>query len=858
MRVCCTRPREQGESLHVNYIEESHLLVGHTQQRYCSVCGMPLIVKNRYVVLEEKGQGGFGKTFVALDLDSPGEALGQKRRRILKLLHPSQSLSSSSLELVERFFREEAEALEELRHNQIPRLYAFFNLSVPAYSSSYNYSLNREQKLFYLVQEYIEGLDLDKELRQRREQGNNFSQEEIVSVLHEVLGILKFIHANPKKPLIHRDIKPSNIVRRNDDKQLYLIDFGAVKQVIKVVEEGASEGDTVIISPGYSPPEQAHGRTVTFASDLYSLAATCVTLLTGESPLNYGIPYNLEKWKTGVKINQNLVKIINKMLAPDPKQRYQSASEVIVALRKTGLLETEKKLVPLVPLWILAILGVLGVASALYAIVLIINNNKPQSSPLSSNYFTRGEESLLTQDINSTSATCTEAFAKKEAGMREFANENFAASKKDFQAAIDLFRQATIVATPTARCYVDPETQIFLNNAKARNSNNLLTVAVVTPINGNSVEFSKLSEQLLRGVAQVQNKFNLKNGINGRLLEIMIVRDNNDRTIAQRAAKHLAENKIPGDENFRGSVMAVIGNLSSDVILDADKEYVNGELVAVSPTSTAIRQRQKTLGSNYQFDLSRYVFRVAPTDAVAAKDLFKYVQTNFAGKKGAVFYSAGVPVNTYSQSLQQAFVRNFLPNNANNIISCDLSRYGSQGCASQIQGASFLMLSLGTADTDRAFSVIQSSTLPLLGGDALYSDDKLTPNSSSSINNKANNMVLAIPFDIEMAPQWFKKESEQLWGTRFVGWQTASAYDAAQVIIDGLQKQGENPTREGLYNILSSPSFKSTPSATGVIEFDNLSDRKIKPEHENRLGVLVQVKDKCKPEDTPKYRFCRI
>lgn len=596
---------------------------------------MPLIVKNQYVALEEKGQGGFGKTFVALDLDSPGKVLSQKWRRILKLLHPSQSLSASSLKLVEGLFRKEAEALEELKHNQIPRLYAFFNLSVPAYSSSHNYSSNREQKLFYLVQEYIEGIDLDKELRQRQEQGKKFSLEEVVSVLHEVLGILNFIHANPKKPLIHRDIKPSNIVRRNDDKQLYLIDFGTVKQVIKVVEEGAAQSDTVIVSPGYSPPEQTHGRTVTFASDLYSLAATCITLLTGENPNNFNIPYNLEKWKTGVIVNPNLVKIINKMLAPDPKQRYQSANEVIAALRKTGLLETEKKLVPL---WIYGILGVLGATSALYAISTIVT---PQQLPLQSNYFTRGEESLLTQNIKSTSATCQEAFAKKQAGMREFANENFAASEQNFQAAIDLFRLATREATSTARCYVDPETQIFLNNAKARNSNKPpLTVAVVTPINGNSVEFSKLSEQILRGAAQVQNKFNLKSGINGRLLEIMIVRDNNDRSTAQRAARHLAETKIPGDKNFRGSVIAVIGNLNSDVVLDAGKEYENGKLVAISTTSTAIRQKQKTSSSDYQFNLSRYVFRVIPTDTVAANDLFKYTQKNFAGKKGAIFYSS--------------------------------------------------------------------------------------------------------------------------------------------------------------------------------------------------------------------------
>ncbi|NJL63897.1 MAG: protein kinase [Methylacidiphilales bacterium] len=112
----------------------------------------------------------------------------------------------------------------------------------------------------------------------------NFSETEAIEVLQEILGILKFIHANPKKTLIHRDIKPSNIVRSNQDEQLYLIDFGAVKQVVKVVEEGADSSETVIVSPGFSPPEQVHGKTVTFTSDLYSLAASCVCLLTGKNP----------------------------------------------------------------------------------------------------------------------------------------------------------------------------------------------------------------------------------------------------------------------------------------------------------------------------------------------------------------------------------------------------------------------------------------------------------------------------------------------------------------------------------------------------------------------------------------------
>jgi ABC-type branched-subunit amino acid transport system substrate-binding protein len=83
----------------------------------------------------------------------------------------------------------------------------------------------------------------------------------------------------------------------------------------------------------------------------------------------------------------------------------------------------------------------------------------------------------------------------------------------------------------------------------------------------------------------------------------------------------------------------------------------------------------------------------------------------------------------------------------------------------------------------------------------------------------------------------------------------------AKRLLYGLQRQRNNPTRQGLYDILSSKSFKSS-GATGEIEFDDKSDRKVEPKDTNRLGILVKVSDrKCKPEDkddNAKYRFCTI
>jgi serine/threonine protein kinase len=869
MEVYCTRPRGKGQTPHIEQIDEDYFSNRKIQQRYCSTCGMPLIIKNRYVALSEKGQGGFGRTFVALDLDSPGETLTQKRHRILKLLHPNTQLSSAGLKLVERFFKEEAEALEELRHNQIPRLYAFFELSVAVYSQYHQqdnqHLTNGEQKLFYLVQEYIEGQDLEKELlRSRSEEKRNFSETEVIEVLREILGILKFIHANPKKALIHRDIKPSNIVRNQQDKQLYLIDFGAVKQVVKVVEEGADSSETVIVSPGFSPPEQVHGKTVTFTSDLYSLAASCVCLLTGANPHSFDIPFNLEKWKTSVTVSPKLVKVLNKMLEPDPKNRYQSADDVITALLREGIIDVAEKSKGIM-IWLWISLGIAGLGVLLTFIWQIIL--KPQEPPLPTEYFTRGEKSLLArysiQNIKSTNSDCQAGFEKKQLGMNAFSQQKYQDAETNFQDAINLFKKGT--KRDASTCYVDPETVIFWNNAKANSSTTKpLTIAIVVPANNSSDELRKYSEQVLRGAAHRQNTFNQVNnqsntktpGLNGSLLEVIIARDDNKEEIGKRVAQHIIDNQIPGDNAFQGrNILAIVGNDGSQVLTSAGKEYNRNQIVAVSPTSTAIRQ-PKTTDSDYEYNLGKYVFRISPNDAIAANNLARYVQTQINqnptknAEKIAIFFRSQ---EIYSKSLKESFAKKIAPEN---LIICDLSQFNVQTCLNRLQNTniSFLMLSLslGTEDANIVLPTLRLSKIPSLGGDALYSDDKLTPDI---------NLVLGIPFNVESAPDHFKKESQKLWGTQKVGWRTAATYDALQVILDGLQRQSKNPTRQGLYNVLSSKSFKSS-GATGEIEFDHNSDRKVKPEDINRLGILVKVSDKkCKPEDkddNAKYRFCTI
>ena len=167
-------------------------------------------------------------------------------------------------------------------------MYAYFPLPVPSLHSG------QEDQFFYLVLEYIDGQNLEEELSQK----GKFSEQEVLEVLQEILKILRFVHS---KGIIHRDIKPSNIMRRRDGK-IFLLDFGAVKQVTNAPIGAATS--TGIYSMGFAPPEQMAGGQVFPSTDLYALAVTAVMLLTAE-PITqlFDVYDNQWKWRGNVSIS---------------------------------------------------------------------------------------------------------------------------------------------------------------------------------------------------------------------------------------------------------------------------------------------------------------------------------------------------------------------------------------------------------------------------------------------------------------------------------------------------------------------------------------------------------------------------
>jgi len=270
------------------------------------------MLAGRYKIVAAIGGGGFGQTFKAEDIYLPGQPTC-----VVKQLKP-QSICKETIEIAKRLFESEAENLYKLgaRHDQIPRLMAHFT----------------EDSEFFLVQEYIEGHTLSREIFP----GKQLSEDRVVSILLDVLEVLAFVH---QQQVIHRDIKPANLIRRKTDNKVVLIDFGAVKDLGQA-GENSSNKTVVIGSLEYMPSEQLAGQPK-FCSDIYALGMMCLQALTGLSSMEipkdslsneYSCALAVEH--VNIKISEGLAAIIDTMVRYDYRQRYENAAATLQILEQ--------------------------------------------------------------------------------------------------------------------------------------------------------------------------------------------------------------------------------------------------------------------------------------------------------------------------------------------------------------------------------------------------------------------------------------------------------------------------------------------------------------------------------------------
>lgn len=272
------------------------------------------LLRQRYLIQQVLGQGGFGRTYLAIDQERFDERCVLKE---FSVPYEDPTLIQKS----QLLFQREASTLYQLQHPQIPRFWAAFE----------------EGQRLFLVQDFVEGPTYRTLLKERKQQGAVFSEAEVLHFLIHILPVLSYIH---DRGIIHRDISPDNIILKGQGTTPapgllqaeaglpVLIDFGAVKEA--ATHWPVNSTNTRVGKVGYAPPEQLQTGRVYPNSDLYALAATSFVLLTGQEPRSLLDSQTLEwKWQPYASISDGLAVILLRMLSVYPGDRYQSAQAVL-------------------------------------------------------------------------------------------------------------------------------------------------------------------------------------------------------------------------------------------------------------------------------------------------------------------------------------------------------------------------------------------------------------------------------------------------------------------------------------------------------------------------------------------------
>ncbi len=364
---------------------------------------------------------------------------------------------------------------------------------------------------------------------------------------------------------------------------------------------------------------------------------------------------------------------------------------------------------------------------------------------------------------------------EKVAAAAAFAQGDYSGAVTSFSAAL-------------AKNKNDPESLIYLNNAKIGN-NRSLTIAVSAPIGADP----NVAQEILRGIAQAQNQVNQSGGINGVPLKVVIADDRDNAGDGEAIARILISNS---------EVLAVVGNFSSGVTLATGKVYESGKLVLISPTSTAVQIS----------GLSKYVFRTVPSDRFSGDALARYMLNNLKKQKVAVFFNSQ---SDYSKSIKDVFTTAVFGSGGQVVKEFDLTAAGFNGSQAAkdavAQGAEVIMFAANTGAVDQVIQVAQGNTnpvLPMLGSDGMYNGKTLQAGQQS-----VNGLVLAVAWHILGNPgAAFPQEATQLWGGE-VNWRSAMAFDATKALIAAV---GTNPSREGVQSALVSPDFRAEGAANEI------------------------------------------
>lgn len=260
------------------------------------------------------GRGSFGTTY---ECERPDGSLVA-----LKVLQLRELKNWKALTLFER----EAKTLSGLSHPAIPE-----------YVDSFEIETAGDVK-YCLVQRIAPG----KSLQDLVDSGWRPTEKEVEAIAEQLLEVTEYL-GSLRPPVVHRDIKPGNVLLDRASGKVSLVDFGATADAAVTAAAAAdfegdgsrswSMGSTMIGTFGYAAPEQMMGG-VTASSDLYSVGATLLFILSGRSPSTFGSTRLKINFRGAVTIdNPRLEAVLARLLEPSPEDRFEEARQALDFLR---------------------------------------------------------------------------------------------------------------------------------------------------------------------------------------------------------------------------------------------------------------------------------------------------------------------------------------------------------------------------------------------------------------------------------------------------------------------------------------------------------------------------------------------
>jgi serine/threonine protein kinase len=262
----------------------------------------PDFTEHNYQVLRELGRNREGGriSYLAACKDT-------QQQVVIKQFRFAQESSWQGFKTYER----EIQILQAINHPRIPQYLDSFETADG----------------FCMVQEYQDAPALATK--------KSFSPQAIKQIIVSVLEILVNLQQR-LPPIIHRDIKPENILV-NENHQAYLIDFG----LARIHNQELAMSSVIAGTPGFMPPEELFNRPLTKASDLYSVGATAIALITNTSSSNLSnliddnYQFRFKHLLTG--INPDFIRWLQKMVAPNLKDRFCNAQAALTELESIDI-----------------------------------------------------------------------------------------------------------------------------------------------------------------------------------------------------------------------------------------------------------------------------------------------------------------------------------------------------------------------------------------------------------------------------------------------------------------------------------------------------------------------------------------